>query len=344
MDAEGFPMVQFHPENEVHAARVPSSCTRAACTTLGLLTLFAGTVRAADRASIEKSVRRGVDYLSQEVAIWEDQHHCHSCHHHGDGARALFAAKRKGVAPTAAALKASADWLSSPEQWDHNGPDGPFSDRKLARIQFASALAMALETGIVTDRKPLVVAAEQLARDQEPSGTWTLDGDVSVGGATTYGRALATVSAGHVLVAADRQRFRDPIARCDGWLRTVETRSVIDSSAVLIGLSGATDEAGLTQRRRCSEILRRGQGDDGGWGPFVASMAEPFDTALAILALRSETDDWAKESIARGQVYLVRLQQSDGSWPETTRPTPRESFSQRISTTAWAILALLESL
>jgi hypothetical protein len=33
----------------------------------------------------------------------------------------------------------------------------------------------------------------------------------------------------------------------------------------------------------------------------------------------------------------------DGSWPETTRPAGQESYAQRISTTAWATLALIET-
>jgi hypothetical protein len=37
------------------------------------------------------------------------------------------------------------------------------------------------------------------------------------------------------------------------------------------------------------------------------------------------------------------MQMSDGSWPETTRPSNQESYAQRISTTGWALLALMES-
>ncbi|MEX0713581.1 MAG: hypothetical protein WD278_14585 [Pirellulales bacterium] len=34
-------------------------------------------------------------------------------------------------------------------------------------------------------------------------------------------------------------------------------------------------------------------------------------------------------------------QLEDGSWPETTRPAGGQSYAQRISTTAWATIALL---
>jgi hypothetical protein len=40
---------------------------------------------------------------------------------------------------------------------------------------------------------------------------------------------------------------------------------------------------------------------------------------------------------------LMRRQLADGSWPETTRPAGQASYAQRISTTAWALLALIEA-
>ena len=296
---------------------------------------------AVTRNAIDQSLRRSVQYLSSEVATWKEQHKCYSCHNNGDGARAIFAAKKAGLEPSAKALQVNAAWVSLPDQWDHNGPDGPFSDRKLARIQFAAALVEAIESKIVADRQPLFVAAEQLVKEQQMSGAWDFEGADSLGGPTTYGRALATVLAQRVLVVADPQRYAVPIGRTDEWLRKLEPQSVIDSAAVLIGLRGAKDNDADVQRRRCREILRRGQGDDGGWGPYVTASPEAFDTALGVLALHAEADDAARQSAARGVAFLVRNQLSDGSWPETTRPVPRESYSQRISTTAWATLALL---
>jgi hypothetical protein len=48
-------------------------------------------------------------------------------------------------------------------------------------------------------------------------------------------------------------------------------------------------------------------------------------------------------ALSRARGYLVKMQMSDGSWPETTRPSNQESYAQRISTTGWALLALMES-
>lgn len=294
-----------------------------------------------ERSAIERSVQRAVNYLSREVGSWKAEHNCYSCHHHGDGARALFAAtqlKTDSMTPT---IKEAAQWLGRPDDWDQNGPDGPFSDRKLARIQFASALAEATERGIVADRKPLINAAEQVAREQLPTGVWDFEGVDSLGGPITYGRTLVTVQARRVLLLADRKQHRQAIERSDDWLRKIEPRSVIDSAAVLTGLGEASDDPAEAQRQRCLDILKRGQTDEGGWGPYVTSNPEAFDTALVVLALAAQPATRVGKAQSRGVSYLIRSQLSDGSWPETTRPLPRESYSQRVSTTAWATLALL---
>jgi hypothetical protein len=46
-------------------------------------------------------------------------------------------------------------------------------------------------------------------------------------------------------------------------------------------------------------------------------------------------------AIAKGRAYLIREQLADGSWNETTRPAGQTSYAQRISTTGWALLALI---
>jgi len=68
----------------------------------------------------------------------------------------------------------------------------------------------------------------------------------------------------------------------------IEPRSVIDSAAVLTGLGEASDGSAEAQRQRCLDILKRGQTDEGGWGPYVTSNPEAFDTALVVLALAAQ--------------------------------------------------------
>jgi squalene cyclase len=119
-------------------------------------------------------------------------------------------------------------------------------------------------------------------------------------------------------------------------------RAALDASSV-DWLDRDADAAAVAQRQKCREVLKRGQGPDGGWGPYVTSQSEPFDTALGLLALLTVRNAESTEMVSRAREYLVSAQNSDGSWPETTRPPNGESYAQRISTTAWALLALLEA-
>src|SRR5437667_8821460 len=95
------------------------------------------TLGAAPDASPEA---RALAYLAREVPRWSAENKCYSCHNNGDAARALYRALRLGEPVPAGAVADTSRWLSRPAQWDHNGGEGPFSDKQLARIQFAAAL------------------------------------------------------------------------------------------------------------------------------------------------------------------------------------------------------------
>jgi squalene cyclase len=214
------------------------------------------------------------------------------------------------------------------------------SDKKLARIQFAAALIEALETGVLKDRLAVSQAARLVATDQKPNGSWAVDAEGSIGSPVTYGTSLATYLAYRTLQKADPDAYREAIGRAVGWFRRTQVRTVLDAAATLLALEGDDDAAAL-QRKRCFDILRKGQSEDGGWGPYVSSASEPFDTAVVLLALKSLPGPESVAMLRRGRAYLLASQQEDGSWPETTRPPGRESYAQRLSTTGWAALALL---
>jgi squalene cyclase len=213
-------------------------------------------------------------------------------------------------------------WLRTPSDWDRNRDNPGFSDKKLARIQFAAALAQAPETG-----PPLMEAAASLLPYQDADGSWQADAESAAGSPVTYGTALATYMARRTLETSDAATFAEPIARANRWLLGAKPGSVVDAAALLLA---------SPSRRDCRDLLLSAQSSDGGWGPHRMSPAEVFDTAVALLALRG-----SGEPVARGRAFLIARQQPDGGWPETTRPSGGQSYAQRISTSAWATLALV---
>jgi squalene cyclase len=116
----------------------------------------------------------------------------------------------------------------------------------------------------------------------------------------------------------------------------------MDASTLLLARSFEATAAGLERRRLALELLASGQTRDGGWGPFLKSPPEVFDTALGLLALDGYRDQPGVPNLIRkARTFLVENQEDDGSWVETTRPSGAESYAQRLSTTGWATLALL---
>ena len=65
------------------------------------------------------------------------------------------------------------------------------------------------------------------------------------------------------------------------------------------------------------------------------------DTAIVVLSLSRSHGKPDEPMRERGRAFLIKTQQPDGSWVETTRPPGSESYAQRVSTSAWATLALL---
>jgi hypothetical protein len=276
------------------------------------------------------------------VPRWAADNQCYSCHNNGDAARALYTAHRLKYALPAKTLDDTSAWLQKPQTWHKNGGDAEFKDDGLARIQFASALVEAIEAGLIKDRQPLLAAAEMIVKDQHKSGAWQAQFGGDVGSPVTYGACLATVQAQRILQKADAKKYQTAIANADAWLVKAPVPRVLDAAAVLWGLDGMDGKEVAEKRRHCLETIRKGESKNGGWGPYVNSSPEVFDTALVLLAISPVSNDKeVKEMLKHGRAYLIATQKKDGNWPETTRPAGAESYAQRLSTAGWATLALL---
>ena len=267
-------------------------------------------------ASPEQSA---VDFLSREVAEWRPANGCFSCHNNGDGARALFVARKLGFKVPDAALVNTMEWLKNPKDWDKKQENAGFMNPMLARIQFTSAL---MESGLGVSAQ----VAASLILQQSADGSWPVEAADNLGSPATYGTTLATLLARNTLHRIAPERYKLSIHRADDYLRSRSAKSTMEAATLV--MNGQT---------KWLDLLLKGQGSEGGFGPFQNAPAEVFDTAIALLALPSSGVDEQK----RGRQYLLKTQQLDGGWPETTRPSGAQSYAQRISTSAWALLALL---
>ena len=310
------------------------------------------TLQVAARSQDGSPEARAIAFLAGEVPRWSVENNCYSCHNNGDAARALYTALGQDYPVAAEALRATTAWLRNPAAWDDNALGLEFADKTLARIQFAGALVDAMLAGQVRDPVPLADAVALIAADQTDDGSWQLDTSGSIGSPATYGPVLATWAALRALRQAGTRDLAPVVARGDAWVRGVETQTVIDAAAVVLALGDADDAAAVAQRQHCLALIVEGRAPSGGWGAYLTSAVEPFDTALVVLALqpllaRPGLAAPAIEAgllitmVADGRAFLLDEQLGDGSWLETTRPAGQQSYAQYISTTGWATLALL---
>ena len=233
------------------------------------------------------------------------------------------------------ALADTTRWLLHPGNWDNNRGDPGFSDKKLARIQFAAALAQAVDTGA--------------ARPARADRSRTIADSLPGGGRILAGRRRRRRLARHVWHVARHLhgaqhaatggcgRVRESDPKTDQWFMAASPQSLLDAAASILALPGSRPVT-----KRSLDFILPAQTSDGGWGPHALAPPEPFDTAVVLLALRAlDEPRVTRAPIARGRAFLIARQQAAGGWPETTRPPGSQSYAQHISTSGWATLALI---
>ena len=287
----------------------------------------------------ERAEGKAIQFLSREVPSWRGENGCFSCHNNGDGARVLFMAGRAGF-ELPEGLKETEEWLRRPAGWKENKGDPGVSDPMLANIQFAGALAELARSGEEL-RGSMGAAGDLLLKDQGESGGWEIEELNAAGSPTTYGTVLATAMALRSLSMVEGAAARDGVKRARAWLMEQRTRTVPIAAGIVLGLGGAEVAGAEKKVEEAVDYLKKAQGSGGGWGPYPNSPAEAYDTAVALLALKEAGAEG--EWIARGRRWLIGQQEEDGSWPATTRPSGGRSYAQKVSTTAWALMALLAS-
>jgi squalene cyclase len=255
----------------------------------------------------------------------------------------LLLARRHGYPTPDSALDESLAWLNKPEDWHRGQGAEKYGDRLMATVQFTATLADVSDRQRVETQQARAMAAACLIELQNADGSWPVEARGTIGSPVTYGAMLATYMSGNALQSYDADGYRGAIEKAATWLRRAPAESTLDAATVLLARGLTGEHMGSARVREARAALMEGQAESGGWGPFVRSSPEVFDTAIVLLALSTLPEEPAiDKAIKRGRAYLVKTQELDGSWPETTRPSGGASYAQRISTTAWAVKAILK--
>lgn len=320
-------------------------------------------------ASVGGSIQRGVDWLARRVPMWNMEHGCASCHHQGDAALALLLAERHKYLTDRGPLAFTRDWCQNPERWSSNRGDPNVSDHRLAEVVFAFTLFRSFENESVgtlsaNPRKASQLAMRMLIQTQTSDGDWRFGEHGELGSPITQGPILITGKAAAAIrfgLSAESGNIDAPgamalhakatqaLERSRKWLANQRPRNLFEASSLILALLWSRDSedqavaANATAARlACRQMLTNGTQE--GFGPYLNSPAENFDTGIALWALSVDGRQRNAATIRRAQKYLLDQQQPGGYWTETTRLGDVESYAHRVSTTAWVVQALIESI
>ncbi|GIW96432.1 MAG: hypothetical protein KatS3mg110_4473 [Pirellulaceae bacterium] len=314
--------------------------------------LFAGLLACGDPPAaapagheMQKTLETARRFLRNQERTWREDNGCFSCHNQGIALRALWISDPPDGSDPTAVPQHLRRWLVQPATWQTvDDPAG--GDQRLADLHFGRAALAGQQRGILEiDQHVRAQIGRQIVAHLR-EGHWPADVTSPLASPLSPGPMWGTLLACQILEECDSaSQWRPALQAAYQWILQTAPGNTPDVAAQLIAALPAEQHAVLD---RCFQQLRDSQNPDGGWGPFPGKPSEPFDTALVLIALGRllqidnppEVQRVVRERITRGQTFLVRTQQPDGGWPETTRPPGRESYPLRIATTAWVVEAL----
>lgn len=298
------------------------------------------------------AIERGIAFLTTDAVAWKNEHGCVSCHHAALVAWALHEAKSHGHAVDQTVLSDLTTGLAEAGDGTTGVARPPNVPKAINTKAVYFALALEADpTPNATARAGLKRMLETVKRDQTDNGSWAWwpqtrppifgvsDEDVS----TTALLALAGADPGDEAAKA-------ALAKGFQWLRAAHADNSAQTLAMRLVLNRRLGRP-AEELALLAERIRARQNPDGGWSqaPIMASDAWATGHALFALAHVPVPDESAARAIARGQAFLVRTQEANGSWPMTSRPIePGGAGSNSLvpitgAGAAWAVLGLVRT-
>jgi hypothetical protein len=309
--------------------------------------------------TVRDAVTRSVRIMQRGIDGFFGDHICGACHHHPMVQRVVALASKRGIAFDRAMADRVTAWFA--EQ------DREFATKLLPGLTDEAALVTAsmenggdaaygtaefltahIESGVRTN--DLETQAAAIARMQRADGHWETG---PLRGIFEGSKIAVTATASRVLAtyAPDPKRLE----RARRFIVQARPRTTFERAYRLSGLvwTGASPKFVA----EAVAELRGLQRTDGSWSYLHG--AGPGDvptTAIALVALHREGGMSVDDPIyRRGVAYLLRTQQSDGSWLVHSRAPPFQPPMETgfphgkfqivsFASTGWATLALLDTL
>ncbi|MFN4261909.1 MAG: prenyltransferase/squalene oxidase repeat-containing protein [Gemmataceae bacterium] len=307
-------------------------------------------------AQARKAVERSLPFIEKEGVAWMKKQKCVSCHHIPMMVWALSEARNRGYRSDEKVLVEVTRWATTEENYAQVFPVLPL-DAKRSETDYLGPLLMALALAASPDHDEATEKARQqfLARavsQQANDGSW----DANRGGRPPI-HAAQEVQTSWVFLALGgkeiqpeaKDRWRRQRKAAADWLSQnlpAENPQALAMRLLIYERLGKPAE----DAKNLVESLLQLQNTDGGWSQTKEMNSDAFATGLSLYALSAESGVDSQDAVNRGQAFLIKTQQADGSWPMSSRPAeprgpgPARNLGPiRYFATSWATIGLARS-
>jgi ankyrin repeat protein len=318
-----------------------------------------------------QAVQVSLKALQRSMLEFNRRTGCLSCHQDGLGRMTTGAARDRGLALDPAVERAERERINFAvnamrplHQAALKSPEA-MKNVPLIEIEEVSTIDTWLFAGMAAHRQPPTegtgAMAMVLARQQAPDGYWRFTlRRVPMQSSFFTTTALAIRSLQVYAPRANAAEVADRIGRAKQWLLTAPAEKSEDRAFRLLGLKwaqrGTSAGGSLAERQKAIEELRAEQRPDGGWPQLPSMPSDAYATGQALYALHVAGALPVTDPVyQQGVQFLLRTQDSDGSWFVNKRAIPAnnyfdaafphgESQYSSFNGTCWATLALLQTL
>ncbi len=304
-----------------------------------------------DQAEIKTAINKSLPLLqSSSHTFLLNAGGCHSCHGQGIGAVAFSLAKEKGFAIQDRIRNEALDsihynWTQRKHYMAQNGDP--------AAIVISGGYDLwAFAANKVSPDKTIELLAKNILQRQLKNGSWVApNARPPIEYYSFSATAMAIKGIQAYLPAIFQKKIQQKVATAKAWL--METKPVANEEKIfqLLGLTWAKGDTNFI-RQQAQQLIAT-QHNDGGWSQLELLPADAYATGQALYALYQSGQLITESPVYQnGIAFLLRTQNTDGSWKVQTRSFPSVPYvdsgfphgdNQFISAagTNWATMALL---
>lgn len=289
-----------------------------------------GAEPVADQATLRAAIEKSLPLLMTAATGHRENRTCFACHNQGPPIMALAAARERGFAIDDAELDRQKNFIS--EFLNKNRDNYLVGKGQGGQADTAGyALWTLAAAGYPADDLTAAVAEYLLQRHKE-FDYWKATSNrppSEAGSFTTTYLGLYGLNAFGTTPQQERVSARTEKVR--SWLRQTSPVDQEDRVFRLWGLDAAGAEASEVAAA-AKELMAR-QRSDGGWAqldsgePATATESDAYATGTALVALHSTGQLLATDAeYQRAISYLLKTQESDGSWHVVSRSKPFQAY------------------